>query len=90
MVLDVTEVEDLPNTFFAKTEGHTACKVIVNWLGVKASMETAIDRLAKYNTTKLTDEVLSAVKDYRSKEAVMYCAGIPSRGNRRSDNEFMR
>ncbi len=34
-ILDVDAVEGLPNQFFAKAEGHTACRVTVDWLGIK-------------------------------------------------------
>jgi len=71
-ILDVNAIEDLPNRFFANADGHTGCKVTVDWLGVRAGLEASIDTLSTGRTAHVTPEKLSEMKRFRSKEAVFY------------------
>lgn len=71
-VLDVNAIEDLPNQFFANAEGQTACRVTVDWLGIRAGLEASIEILAKGRSSHLTAEAFSEVKKHRSTEAVLY------------------
>jgi len=69
---DSDAIEDLPSRFFANPEGHTACRVTVDWLGIRAGLEASIDTLGTGRTSHVTAERLSEMKEFRSREAVFY------------------
>jgi hypothetical protein len=71
-VLDVNAIQDLPNEFFAKGDGYTVSKVTVNWLGIRAGLESAIDVLSKSGPPKLTADDLIKVKRFQSTRAVLH------------------
>jgi hypothetical protein len=71
-ILDAHAIEDLPNRFFANAEGHTACRVTVDWLGVKAGLKASITTIVTGRAAHATAEKLSEMKEFRSREAVFY------------------
>lgn len=71
-LLDTKGIEGFPRVFFASAEGHRAVKVTVDWLGVIAGLENAIDILATGRSAHLTAERLAEVKRFRSTQAAFY------------------
>lgn len=71
-LLDGTGVEKFPRVFLASAEGREAVKVTVDWLGVKAGLENAIDILTTGRSDHLTAERLAEVKRFRSIQAAFY------------------